>query len=121
MLIYNLSNESSEKELLRQLKTKFTKHKTASENDIKYFNFAERKLPGVQDAIQEIMDGLTLNDSDYIALFYTREEEPDVINRLMVFGTSNLIDNDLKNISQTNQDRILGELLEYDFLKKAEQ
>lgn len=117
VLIYKLSNEASEKELLRQLKVKFPRNRSLKENSFNYFSFAEREIPGVHDALQETMDALSLQEPDYLALYYTREEEPDEINRLMVFGTSNLIENDLKNISQTIHERVLGELLEFDFIK----
>jgi hypothetical protein len=118
ILIYNISDNQSEKELIKQLKKKFHRNRSIIENNYTYFLFAEKKLPGVQDALQEIMDRLKLNEPDYIALYYTREEEPDIINRLMVFGTSNLIENDLKKISGTIHERVLSELLEFDFIRQ---
>ena len=118
VLIYNLLNKQSENDFINQIKIKFPKHKSVKENNLNYFSFAGYKLPSVKDTLQMIMDSLSLEEPDYIALFYTREEEPDIINRLMIFGTSNIVENDLKKISQTIHERVLGELLDIDFIKQ---
>jgi hypothetical protein len=62
------------------------------------------------------MDNLKLDHDDYIALYYTREEEPNDINRLMIFGTSSNIEDDLANATRTGHERTLMELIEYDFI-----
>lgn len=116
VLMYNISNKQSENAFINQLKIKFPKYKSIEENNFNYFSFAGNKLPAVKDTLQLIMDILSLEGSDYIALFYTREEEPDNINRLMIFGPSNSMDRDFKKISQTIHERVLGEMLEINFV-----
>lgn len=117
VLMHHLSNEDTERNFLNELKKKFPKSRMVNESGFRYFSFAERNLPGVHDALQESMDGMTFEDTDYIALFYTREEEPDIINRLMIFGRDNRVDNELKRISRTTHENILTDLLEFDFIK----
>jgi len=116
VIIYNISDQGSEQLFLEDLKRKFPRNKIQQENNKRYFCFAERELPGVQDALQESMDNLNLDEDDYIALYYIREEEPDSINRLMVFGTSQNIENDLNHIPRKTHDMTLAELLEFDFI-----
>jgi len=115
--MYNLGDENSEKLLQKELQNKFPRNNTFIEAGLRYFSFAARELPGVQDDLQVIMDRLTLSEPDYIALFYTREEEPDIINRLMIFGTSNQIDTVLKKVSNTIHTNVLSDLMEIDFVK----
>ena len=116
VIVYAISDQSSEKLFLEELHKKFPRNKIQEENDFLYFGFAERDLPGVQDALQETMDKLTLDVDDYIALYYLREEEPDEINRLMIFGTASTAEDDLKTLVRTTHERILADLLEFDFI-----
>lgn len=117
VLMYNLADENSEKLLQKELQNKFPRNNTFMEAGLRYFSFAARELPGVQDDIQVIMDRLNLTEPDYIALFYIREEEPDNINRVMIFGTSNQIDTVLKKVSNTIHTNVLTDLMEIDFVK----
>jgi hypothetical protein len=94
------------------LEKKFWKNKFSIDHKIKYFAFAAKELTAVQDTLQDIMDHLKLTDDDYIALYYTREEEPDEIKRLMIFGKSYQSEKDL---SRLNEDTI-AELLEFNFV-----
>jgi hypothetical protein len=112
VLICNISDKKSEKEFLGHLENKFLKHKFSTKNNIQYFAFAAKELAAIQDTLQNTLDRLNLTDADYIALYYTREEEPDEIKRLMIFGKWYQSEKDL---SRLNEDTI-AELLEFDFV-----
>jgi hypothetical protein len=116
VIIYAISDQNSMQLFLENLKRKFSRNKIQEGNNRLYFGFAERDLPGVKGVLQESMDMLVLDEDDYIALYYTREEEPDEINRLMIFGTSQNVETDLKKIPINVHENTLTDLLEFDFI-----
>ncbi|WP_028978494.1 hypothetical protein [Sporocytophaga myxococcoides] len=105
---------------LDSLKKIFPKHLIYNFGGIEYFLLASKMIAEVQDKVNDIFDILDIRDDDYVAIYYSREEEPDDIKRLMMLGHAELIDEDLKN-GGTVLARTLTELLDYDFSKeKAE-
>jgi hypothetical protein len=114
VLNYNISDERSEKEFLEYLQKRFPKNKMVIENDFKYFAFAEKNLTAAHDALMEQIDHLDLTRTDYIDLYYTREEEPDEVKRLIIFGKSSTIENNANKLNENT----LAELLEFNFIKQ---
>jgi hypothetical protein len=113
IITYHISNKESEEKLIKHLEKKFHRNRSY-EDKPKYFAFAGRDLSAIYDTLKEIMDHLRLKDTDYIALYYTREEEPDEIKRLMIFGKSYLLEKELNNVNE----RIVTDLLEIDFIRE---
>ena len=86
-------------------------------NNIPYFAFAARDLAGVEDNIKAMLDQIDINDSDYVALYYIREENPEKIKRLMLLGSASLAEDNLTVISSAEHENLLNDLFNIDFIK----
>ncbi|MBO9700500.1 MAG: hypothetical protein J7604_09855 [Sporocytophaga sp.] len=120
VIIYRFRSPESGNVFLESIEKTFPRHLNYNFGGIQYFLLSSKLIAEVQDKINDIFDNLDIRDDDYVAIYYSREEDPDDIKRLMMLGHADLIDEDLKN-GGTILDRTLSELLEYDFNKqKAE-
>ncbi len=120
VILYRFRSQESGNVFLESIEKIFPRHLIYKLGGIEYFLLSAKMIAEVQDKVNDIFDVLDIRDDDYVAIFYTREEEPDDIKRLMMLGHAELIDEDLKN-GGTVLTRTLSELLEYDFTKqKAE-
>lgn len=120
VILYRFRSQESGNVFLESIEKIFPRHLIYKLGGIEYFLLIAKMIAEVQDKVNDIFDILDIRDDDYVAIYYTREEEPDDIKRLMMLGHSELIDEDLKN-GGTVFTRTLSELLEYDFTKqKAE-
>jgi hypothetical protein len=120
VIFYRFRSQESGNVFLESIEKTFPRHLIYKLGGIDYFLLSAKMIAEVQDKVNDIFDILDIRDDDYVAIYYTREEEPDDIKRLMMLGHSELIDEDLKN-GGTVFTRTLSELLEYDFTKqKAE-
>jgi hypothetical protein len=118
VLICNINDKNSEADLLNKVEELFPKHRRQLENGITFLSFAHRQLPEVMDKIRGIMDSLTIQDNDYIAIYYTRKEEPDLINRVMLVGTDSQAETTINgHMSSTVYENVLKDLFEFNFEK----
>lgn len=118
VLICNIADKNSEERLLQQVQDLFPQHRRVVENKLTFISFATRHLPEVMDKIRVIMDGLTIQDNDYVAILYTRKEEPDLVNQVLLVGTDSQVENDINNhMSSTVYENILMDLFDFDFSK----
>lgn len=120
VILYRFRSPESGNVFLESIEKTFPKHLIHNLGGIQYFLLSAKLIAEVQDKINDIFDNLDIRDDDYVAIYYSREEDPDDIKRLMMLGHAELIDEDLKN-GGTVLTRTLTELLDFDFNKqKAE-
>jgi hypothetical protein len=118
VLICNIAEKNSEANLLNKVEELFPRHRRVVENEITFVSFATRQLPEVMDKIRGILDGLNMQDNDYVAIYYTRKEEPDLVNRVLLVGTESHVENDINNhMSSTVFENIIMDLFDFDFSK----
>lgn len=117
ILIYRFTDAQDNETFGAELKNKFPKHKVARYDKVEYFTFPAKHQPAVKDEVNLIIHRLGIGSRDYVALYFTRPQNPDEISREMLLGKDEYLETDLKRVSKESHNETLAELLESDFLK----
>ena len=118
IIIYNFSDEASNKNFEKEIKETWPEHKIEEYQEVEYFAFPARELPEIEDKLSTILHNFGIGTKDYVALYYTRPEQPDEINRVMVLGHDEYIETDIEKVPVKDHQETLAELLEFDFMKE---
>lgn len=83
-----------------------------------YMGFTGRKEPEVEDKIAGILSNIrhhsTLEDADYVAVYFSPEHDSDEIIRRMAFGKDDTIERDVTPNYRPQHISIITDLLEFD-------
>lgn len=121
-MIYRLSDGDTE-EFKKDLETTFSDNLQEENENIRYFGFAGHEQPQVEDKVGDLIHRYGLGEEDYVALYYTRPENPDQIMRHMIIGHDHYLTDHIeqeKAGKEEHTDR-LSRLLDYDFIKARTQ
>lgn len=122
VIIYRFSDMNARKAFREMIEDQFDKVKIEKTEEFTYYCVLARQMPEVEDALNTFIEHLavdyTLDTGDYVAVYYSREEDPDNIKRVMVFGTDEYIENDIKQNYTTTHENTLIDLLNTDLLKQ---
>lgn len=119
VLFYHFDSKEAMGNFKKEIVKAFPLNMEESTEPVTYFAFAARELPAIQDKVNTIIDIMSVGDEDFVALYYMKEEDPDVIKRLMLLGPSGYIENELekRNLVPKVHVQTLTALLKYDFIK----
>ncbi len=117
VLLYNFEDNGSEKFFEKEINENFARHKTEESSGFKYFGFADREEPGVVDKLNTILNRVGIGTEDYVALYHSREDDPDQIKRTMLIGHDDLVETKVEKISFDNHRNSLTKLLDFDYVK----
>lgn len=117
VIIPHIINEDDATYFEEEIKDRFPRHKKEQTDKITYFGFAARERAGVEDQLREILHNIGIGTDDYVALYYTKDENPDKIMRVMMLGHDENIEQDLKSIKPEDHIDTLSRLFNYDFVK----
>ncbi|MFA0961260.1 hypothetical protein AB9P05_05615 [Roseivirga sp. BDSF3-8] len=118
VMIYRLSDGDTE-QFKHDLEETFNENLQEESENIRYFGFTAREQPEVEDKVGNIIHRYGLSEDDYVALYYTRPEQPDQIMRHMIVGHDTYLSDHMeeeKAGKEEHTDR-LSRLLNYDFIK----
>ena len=115
-MIYNIADNTSSEEFLISFNKKFPRNTADEVNGITYYGFTAKTLPAVQDTLYDTLQNLNIGRADYVAVYYSRTEEPDVIKRQMIMGSDDLANNAEARISTTLLENTLQDLLSHNFV-----
>lgn len=118
IIIHHFTDSNADQDFRKQIKDKFPEHKEEEFQEVQYFAFPAKEQTAVEDNINEIIGKFGIGSEDYVALYYTRPEKPDEINRLMLLGHDEFIETHLEKVPKQKHFEMLGYLLEFDFLKE---
>jgi hypothetical protein len=124
VVLYRFGNPEVERAFAEKLNAEFPECRTEDVNQMHYYAFASRQQPMVEDQLKRIilhtqhtLGDQNIGDEDYVALYYARQEDTDIIKRSMLLGPDSLVEADENNIPAGNHVDTLTGLLEYNFLK----
>jgi hypothetical protein len=119
VLLYHFEDQDSEKHFEKSINGEFWRHRVEENDGFKYFGFAAREEPAVVDKIGGILDPLApaIGTKDYVALYFSRDEDPDKIKREMVLGHDSLIETKVEDVSFDSHRNSLTRLLDFDYVK----
>ncbi|MGK7397047.1 MAG: hypothetical protein ACNS62_20895 [Candidatus Cyclobacteriaceae bacterium M3_2C_046] len=117
ILIYNFSDPTAQQRFHQELENTFKENQQEQLQGLNYFAFPSRNQPEVEDKVRTILHNFGINSQDFVALYYTRPQQPDEINRVMLLGHDEFIENHVSNISKQGHEDQLIDLMNFDFLK----
>lgn len=117
VIIPHIINEDDATYFEEEIRDRFPRYKKEQTDKITYFGFAARERADVEDQLREILHNIGIGTNDYVALYYTKDENPDKIMRVMMLGHDENIEQDLKIIKPEDHIDTLSRLFNYDFVK----
>ncbi|MCC9165604.1 hypothetical protein [Pontibacter harenae] len=123
VLLYRFDEEEKVKQFEKGIQKEFPRHKFESDGDYYYFGFADRAEPGVVDTVDGILNsmgfGVTgyFGKRDYVALYFSREADPDNIKRQLLIGTEEMVEAGAETMSADAHRSAIQNLLAFDYVK----
>ncbi|WP_017730846.1 hypothetical protein [Nafulsella turpanensis] len=119
VLLYHFEDNKAENAFRKKVEDEFWRHQTEENQDFKYLGFAGRAEPEVVDKLNGMMHHIDYTTKDYVALYHSREEEPDKIKRQMLLGHDELVENKVEDgdFSFDAHRNSLTKLLNFDYVK----
>jgi hypothetical protein len=117
VLLYHFPDKKEETDFRSRLEKFFPKNKAEENDHFCYFGFAGRTLAEVEDKITDVLNNFGIGSKEYVALYYTKPDRPDVINRSMLLGRDELLQTDLQHISKDRHMTFVEDLLDADYVK----
>jgi hypothetical protein len=127
VLLYRFDDKGREQQFEQQIQKDFPRHKKETDAGFKYFGFAAKEEPGVVDTLDGILNGMGIGvqgnfgQRDYVALYFSREKDPDNVKRQLLIGTDEMVDKDAETMSADAHRNAIINLLNHDFLKEEQQ
>lgn len=122
VIIYRFTDTNARKSFRKMIEDQYDRLKAVKNEEFTYYCIAARQMPEVEDAINTFIEHLAvdyrIDNGDYVAVYYSRDEDPDNIKRVMVFGTDEYVENDIKKYYSTTHENIIIDLLNTDLLKE---
>lgn len=117
ILVYKIEDQKDAKYFEDTLVQEYQEYRKEVRHDIPYLAFTARGLPDVEESINSIIDDINLGESDYVSLYYVKDEETEKVKRLMVRGPADRAEQHLQAISSAEHENLLEDLFDLDFLK----
>ncbi|TPE45932.1 hypothetical protein [Pontibacter mangrovi] len=98
VLLYYFDDQQVTQQFEERLKKVFKRHKELQDSGYTYFGFADVEEPGVVDKLDSILNDVGIGvqgnfgQQDYVALYFSREKDPDNIKRQLLIGTADMVD-----------------------------
>ena len=116
VLTYKIEDKDEASDFIDFLRSEYPYNKLEIRHNIRYFAFAASDITSVEEDISTTIKEYDTSNSDYVALYYVKDENTPKIKKLMVYGTADLAEQDLKSISATEHENLLNDMLEIDFM-----
>jgi len=116
VMIYHLEDENANDLFMGKIIKKYPHYQAQKHEHLLYICFEEKNIAKVNDEIHYMLQKLNINQSDYVAIYYRREENDD-IKQYMVLGSDSLIEGQTNKISGDMHTRTIDELLGVNFMK----
>ncbi len=118
VIIYHFNKPEDKENLQKDLKKQFPEHREENIDAIAYFGFMAKEQAAVEDKIKSLLNYFSIGAKDFVALYYTRPDHPDQIQRSMVLGHDDLVETHIKRREKEQHEIQLTDLLEYPFLEE---
>lgn len=116
VLTYKIEDRNEASDFIDFLRREYPYNKLEIRHNIRYFAFAAHDITSVEEDISTTIKEYDTSNSDYIALFYVKNESNPKIKKLMIYGPADLAEQDLNNISSTEHENLLNDMLDIDFM-----
>jgi hypothetical protein len=117
VLLYHFEDQGTANRFENQINQEFRRHQVEENGEFRYFGFADREEPGVVDKLNTILNPMGMGMKDYVALYHSKDENPDKIKRTMLLGHDSLVETKVENMSFDAHRNSLTKLLDFDYVK----
>lgn len=123
VLLYYFEDEQKKKQFEEGVLQLFPRHKLEDDNNFRYIGFAGEAEPGVEGKLDGILNSMGygahgyFGKTEYVALYFSREADPDNIKRKLLIGTEEMVDTDAEKMSADAHRDVIHSLLEFDYRK----
>lgn len=116
VLTYNIADRDEASDFIDFLRSEYPYNKLEIRHNIRYFAFAASDITSVEEDVSTTIKEYNTSNSDYVALYYVKEESNPKIKKLMVYGSADKAEQDLKAVSSTEHENLLNDMLDIDFM-----
>jgi hypothetical protein len=120
IIISHFDNEQDQESFEKKVKENFSRYHEEQNDELRYLALSSRNQAGVEDKIKEILNEFGIGSEEYVALYYSKPENPDEIKRAMLLGHDTLIESDIQQIKPEDHIDTLSRLLNHEFFDKKE-
>lgn len=120
IIISHFEEQENQQSFEKKIKTEFTRHLEEQNDEFKYLAFAARNQAGVEDFIKDVLNNYGIGTEEYVALYYSRPDDPDEIQRAMLLGHDDLLETHLKKVKPEDHVDTLSRLLTFDFVNEMQ-
>lgn len=120
IIISHFEEDENQKSFEKKIKDNYPRHLEEDHDDIPYLAFAARNQAEVEDKIKEILNEYGIGTQEYVALYYSRPDDADEIQRAMLLGHDKLIESDMEKTNPEDHVDTLSRLLNFDFVKEMQ-
>ncbi|MDX5421206.1 MAG: hypothetical protein LPK07_13495 [Hymenobacteraceae bacterium] len=123
VLLYHFDDQEREKHFEESIKKEFERHRVEVDSKYKYFGFAERAEPAAVDKLNAILTSMGMGrdeyfgKTDYVALYFSRDKDPDNIKRQLLIGTADMVDQGAETMATDAHRNAVQNLLGVDYTK----
>ena len=123
VLLYHFGEEKNKKQFEQGILKLFPRHKKEVDNNFEYFGFAAEAESGVEGKIDGILNSMGYGShgyfgkTEYVALYFSREADPDNIKRKLLVGTEDMVNKNAESMPGDAHRDTIQNLLEFDYRK----
>ncbi|UII31760.1 hypothetical protein LVD17_26075 [Fulvivirga ulvae] len=116
VLTYKIEDKDEASDFIDFLRSEYPYNKLEIRHNIRYFAFTASDLTSVEEDVSTTIKEYNTSISDYVALYYVKDESSPKIKKLMIYGSADRAEQDLKAISSTEHESLLNDMLDIDFM-----
>lgn len=120
IIISNFEEQSEQESFEKKIRDNFPRHLEEQNDELRYLAFAARNQAGVEDFIKDVLNEYGIGTQEYVALYYSRPDDPDEIQRAMLLGHDDLLETDIQKIKPEDHVDTLSRLLTFDFVNEMQ-
>lgn len=123
VVLYYFEDEQNKKQFEKGVLELFPRHKVEIDNNFEYIGFAAEAEPGVEGKLDGILNSMGygahgyFGKTEYVALYFSRDADPDNIKRKLLIGTEEMVDKDAEGMSGDAHRDTIQNLLTFDYTK----
>lgn len=124
VVLYGFQKEELNQEFKEKVLKAFPRHKEVTDAGYEYIGVAGGNEPEVVDALNTILHEMGIGtegffgQNDYVALYFSRDKDPDSIKRQLLIGTEDMVDEGAESMSADAHRNAIVNLLNVDYVKE---
>lgn len=125
VILYRFQKEELNHAFKEKVLKAFTRHKEVTDAGFEYIGVAGKAEPEVVGSLNTILNEMGMGtegagffgQNDYVALYFSRDKDPDNVKRQLLIGTDDMVDQDAETMSADAHRNAIINLLNVDYVK----